>query len=564
MRAAGQRSSAGSRYPQKHFESRFTRFYEGYWLPKKFGLRHAQGAVLEPDPDRADDPGGGAREAAPGRRTTRRRSRTTSSTWPRSSASRRRSCRRYMDAPNKTYRDYKSQERIYLRRREGDAAARAGAGRQAMIAIVDYGLGNVQAIANIYKRLNIPAIVASAPQRACARPSEVILPGVGAFDWAMDAAERARACAQASIEVRARGAQAGARHLRRHADAGASKRGGRACRASAGSTGEVRKFDVTRFAAGRRTCRTWAGTTCSVREQSRAVRRARRRRPILFPALLLFRAAQREPTCWRRPTTAVCLPRASALAQRLRCAVPSREEPPVGHSAPAELRRALAMLRPRIIPCLLVQERRSGEDRASSAAPKYVGDPINAVRIFNEKEVDELIVLDIDATAQGREPDYAHDQESRRRVPHAAVLWRRCHAPSSRSERIISLGVEKVAISSAAVDRPGARGAGWRERVGRPERRGRPRCEEEPAYRRATKCGRTTARARSGDNPLSSSRGRCEERGAGEIVVNSIDHDGAMKGYDVDARSRAVRAVGRPLPITRAGRCRLPKRHRAR
>jgi len=63
------------------------------------------------------------------------------------------------------------------------------------------------------------------------------------------------------------------------------------------------------------------------------------------------------------------------------------------------------MLRPRLIPCLLVQN--GGLVKTVQFAdPKYVGDPINAVRIFNEKEVDELIVLDIDATAQGREPDY--------------------------------------------------------------------------------------------------------------------------------------------------------------
>ena len=63
------------------------------------------------------------------------------------------------------------------------------------------------------------------------------------------------------------------------------------------------------------------------------------------------------------------------------------------------------MLRPRIIPCLLVKN--GGLVKTVRfGAPKYVGDPINAVRIFNEKEVDELFVADIDATVHGREPDY--------------------------------------------------------------------------------------------------------------------------------------------------------------
>ena len=63
------------------------------------------------------------------------------------------------------------------------------------------------------------------------------------------------------------------------------------------------------------------------------------------------------------------------------------------------------MLRPRIIPCLLVHNKGLVKT-VNFKNPKYVGDPINAVRIFNEKEVDELIVLDIDATTEHREPDY--------------------------------------------------------------------------------------------------------------------------------------------------------------
>ena len=71
------------------------------------------------------------------------------------------------------------------------------------------------------------------------------------------------------------------------------------------------------------------------------------------------------------------------------------------------------MLRPRIIPCLLVQN--GGLVKTVKfGEPKYVGDPSNAVKIFNEKEADELVVLDIDATAQNREPNY-------RRIPQCAV-----------------------------------------------------------------------------------------------------------------------------------------------
>ena len=63
------------------------------------------------------------------------------------------------------------------------------------------------------------------------------------------------------------------------------------------------------------------------------------------------------------------------------------------------------MLRPRIIPCLLIKNGGLVKTKSFSS-PKYVGDPLNAVKIFNEKEVDELIVLDIDATVNNRAPDY--------------------------------------------------------------------------------------------------------------------------------------------------------------
>ena len=110
------------------------------------------------------------------------------------------------------------------------------------------------------------------------------------------------------------------------------------------------------------------------------------------------------------------------------------------------------MLRPRITPCLLVHK--GGLVKTVGfKAPKYVGDPINAVRIFNEKEADELIVLDIDASVSNAEPEY-------RMISNLAAECRMplCYGGGIKSpeqaNQIISLGVEKVAISSAAVDHP--------------------------------------------------------------------------------------------------------------
>ena len=87
------------------------------------------------------------------------------------------------------------------------------------------------------------------------------------------------------------------------------------------------------------------------------------------------------------------------------------------------------------------------------ADPKYVGDPLNAVRIFNEKQVDELMVLDIDATVLAREPAYEVNEK----------LAAECRMPLcygggigtvEQAQRIVRLGVEKVALSAAALANP--------------------------------------------------------------------------------------------------------------
>lgn len=107
------------------------------------------------------------------------------------------------------------------------------------------------------------------------------------------------------------------------------------------------------------------------------------------------------------------------------------------------------MLRSRIIPCLLIHD--DGLNKTDQFKPgKYVGDPLNAVKIFNEKEVDELIVLDIDNTVQGKSPNMELIQS----------LANECRMPLcygggittvEQAVHIISMGVEKVAISSAAL-----------------------------------------------------------------------------------------------------------------
>jgi len=202
------------------------------------------------------------------------------------------------------------------------------------------------------------------------------------------------------------------------------------------------------------------------------------------------------------------------------------------------------MLRPRIIPCLLLQN--GGLVKTVQFGnPKYVGDPLNAVRIFNEKEVDEITVLDIDATRLNREPNYGllANLAAECRMP-------LCYGGGVRTveqfQRIISLGVEKVAVSSAAVERfeliaDAAAKVGSQSVVAVMDVR-RSGARHEVFTHNGSKA--------TGLDPAGFAR-RAEELGAGEVVVNSIDRDGVMKGYDLDLLTQVRNAV--TLPLTALG-----------
>jgi cyclase len=216
----------------------------------------------------------------------------------------------------------------------------------------------------------------------------------------------------------------------------------------------------------------------------------------------------------------------------------------VGHSFAEEFCGANLMLRPRLIPCLLVHN--GGLVKTVNFGnPKYVGDPINAVRIYNEKEVDELVVLDIDATVKGAEPDY-------QLISHLAFECRMplCYGGGVRTvaqiEKIISLGVEKVAVSSAAVENP-ALISDAASRVGSQSVVVVIDVKKAGLLRRLEVVTHNGSR-RTGLNPVEFAR-QMAELGAGEIVINSVDRDGEMKGYDLDLIEQVRQAIHLPLTV---------------
>jgi len=201
------------------------------------------------------------------------------------------------------------------------------------------------------------------------------------------------------------------------------------------------------------------------------------------------------------------------------------------------------MLRPRIIPCLLIRKKGLVKT-VKFGTGKYVGDPINAVKIFNEKEADELIVLDIDATANGAEPDFALIQK----------LAAECRMPLcygggvktvEQAKRIIGLGVEKVAISSAALADPKlitaiAAEIGSQSVV--------VVLDVKKSLFGKYEVYTHNGQKGTGRSPVDLAR-LAEDAGAGEIVLNSIDLDGQMKGYDVDLAKKVREAIKLPMSV---------------
>lgn len=202
------------------------------------------------------------------------------------------------------------------------------------------------------------------------------------------------------------------------------------------------------------------------------------------------------------------------------------------------------MLRPRIIPSLLIHEGGLVKTVGFRDA-KYVGDPLNAVRIFNEKESDELAVFDIDATVNGVEPNFKAIAElaSECRMP---LCYGGGVKTVEQAKRIISLGVEKVALSSAALADPSIVSAithevGSQSVVVVLDVKKRMLGGDYDIY---THNGTRNTKMR-----LADGIGLAQASGAGEVVINAIDQDGRMKGYDLALAKRARELCRTPLTL---------------
>lgn len=199
------------------------------------------------------------------------------------------------------------------------------------------------------------------------------------------------------------------------------------------------------------------------------------------------------------------------------------------------------MLATRVIPCLLYQDG-SLMKTVKFKSPSYVGDAVNAIKIYNEKEVDELIFLDITATAENRLPDLAVIRQ----------IATECFMPLAygggitnveQVREILHVGVEKVSFNSAALNNP--------------------KLITETAKAFGTQCVVVSIDVRKSiwgkyvvygdratrstkENPVEFAR-KMEDAGAGEILLTSVDREGTWEGFDLELVEKVSNAVRIPV-----------------
>jgi cyclase len=199
------------------------------------------------------------------------------------------------------------------------------------------------------------------------------------------------------------------------------------------------------------------------------------------------------------------------------------------------------MLIPRVIPCLLIEDGAMVKTRRFGKRV-YLGDPVNVINLFNRFEVDEIVLLDIGASAMGRGPDTAL----------ITTLAEECWVPLTYGggissldhiETLIHAGCEKVVLASAVADdltlmREASRAFGAQAIVGSIDAKRR--------LLRGYGTVVTNAKRNLPSSPVERAR-QFAEAGAGEILLQSVDRDGEMSGYDLDLISEVASATDLPV-----------------
>ena len=203
------------------------------------------------------------------------------------------------------------------------------------------------------------------------------------------------------------------------------------------------------------------------------------------------------------------------------------------------------MLKTRIIPVLLMRDGALVKG-VGFESWRGVGGAMQGVKVFNARDVDELVLLDIGATPQGGEPDWLTLED----------LTRECFVPLTigggvrtiaHFERLLEIGADKIALNTAAHETP--------DLIEDAARRFGVQCVTVSIDVRRDDEGRASCISRCGEDPRAcdpvSWAREVEARGAGEILLTRVEYDGAMSGYDLDLVREASAAVR--IPVIAAG-----------
>lgn len=202
------------------------------------------------------------------------------------------------------------------------------------------------------------------------------------------------------------------------------------------------------------------------------------------------------------------------------------------------------MIQARVIPCLLVRGNGLVKTKKFKDAV-YVGDPVNAVRIFSDKEADEIVILDIDASREGREPNYELIAEMAGEA-FMPVAYGGGVRTLEQIRRLIRSGVEKVVINTLATEstdtiRAAVEVFGSQAIVGAID----VRRKLFGGYAVMSKSGTIETKLN-----LQQHIQTLVEAGVGELFINDIDRDGTMQGYDLSLVRSLAKA---PVPVVVCG-----------
>jgi cyclase len=199
------------------------------------------------------------------------------------------------------------------------------------------------------------------------------------------------------------------------------------------------------------------------------------------------------------------------------------------------------MLQTRVMPCLLYYK--SGLYKTVKFKnPKYVGDPINAIKIFNEKEVDELVLLDISASSEKRPPDFKMIGEIA-----SECFMPLCYGGGIKTleqiKRIFEIGVEKVSLNTSAIENPklledAAREFGSQSII--------VSIDVKKNFWGNYEVVKNNGCKGTGIKPVDFAKSM-ENLGAGELLVTSVDKEGTWEGFDVDLVRSIVNSINIPL-----------------